>query len=197
MKEKPKRRPVPLKMRFLVFERDGFRCRYCGRGSDEVVLHCDHVDPVAAGGDTVEDNLVTACQDCNLGKGKIAGVASPPARGAKTSPAPTKPKPVADPPAPVRIQFYGHEFKLHEPSGEWLIHRQFELIERGPNGKYIAELYSWWSGDPNGTVTIPGAELIPPRFIIYGSYEEWLEAAAAASTYADVVRERHRESAPC
>jgi 5-methylcytosine-specific restriction endonuclease McrA len=32
------------------------------------VLHVDHVVPVAAGGTTTEDNLLTACEECNLGK---------------------------------------------------------------------------------------------------------------------------------
>jgi 5-methylcytosine-specific restriction endonuclease McrA len=47
-----------------------FRCRYCGRpGSARgVVLHVDHVVPLAAGGATAEDNLLTACDECNLGK---------------------------------------------------------------------------------------------------------------------------------
>ena len=33
-----------------------------------VVLHVDHVVPLAAGGATAEDNLLTACDECNLGK---------------------------------------------------------------------------------------------------------------------------------
>jgi 5-methylcytosine-specific restriction endonuclease McrA len=37
-----------------------------------VVLHVDHVVPVAAGGVTIEDNLRTACEECNLGKGTRA-----------------------------------------------------------------------------------------------------------------------------
>ena len=50
-------------------ERDGFRCAYCGRGSrDEVVLRVDHVVPWSKGGLSEESNLVTACEDCNLGK---------------------------------------------------------------------------------------------------------------------------------
>jgi 5-methylcytosine-specific restriction endonuclease McrA len=40
------------------------------------VLHVDHVVPVAAGGTTNEDNLRTACEECNLGKGTRAVVAS-------------------------------------------------------------------------------------------------------------------------
>lgn len=60
-------------MRFLVFERDGYRCVYCGRtpNGDGVTLHCDHRVPVAGGGLTTFDNLVTACDQGNLGKGSL------------------------------------------------------------------------------------------------------------------------------
>jgi hypothetical protein len=64
------RDPLPAQLRFSVLQRDGFRCRYCSRTSREpsVVLHVDHVVPLAAGGATTEDNLLTACEECNLGK---------------------------------------------------------------------------------------------------------------------------------
>jgi len=64
------RDPLPAQLRFRVLQRDGFRCRYCGRtgSSPGVVLHVDHVVPLAAGGATAEDNLLTACEECNLGK---------------------------------------------------------------------------------------------------------------------------------
>jgi hypothetical protein len=63
------REPISAGLRFDVFNRDHFRCRYCGRGRDEgAVLHVDHVIPVAQGGRTEIGNLVTACAACNLGK---------------------------------------------------------------------------------------------------------------------------------
>lgn len=64
-------RGVPARIRFAVLLRDGFKCMYCGRAAvrDGVVLHVDHVVPVAQGGPTVVENLRTACADCNLGKG--------------------------------------------------------------------------------------------------------------------------------
>jgi hypothetical protein len=63
------REPIPAGLRFAVLRRDGFRCAYCGRGDTEgVQLHIDHLVPVSRGGATTFDNLVTACQDCNLGK---------------------------------------------------------------------------------------------------------------------------------
>lgn len=57
------------KLRFEVFKRDKFTCQYCGEKAPDVVLHVDHVVPRADGGDDEILNLVTACVDCNLGKG--------------------------------------------------------------------------------------------------------------------------------
>jgi 5-methylcytosine-specific restriction endonuclease McrA len=31
-------------------------------------LHVDHLVPLAHGGTTTADNLLTACEECNLGK---------------------------------------------------------------------------------------------------------------------------------
>jgi 5-methylcytosine-specific restriction endonuclease McrA len=68
-------------LRFAVFVRDGFRCRYCGIGAcDGAVLHADHVIPASRGGPTNIDNLVTACLDCNLGKSDKLIQAAPPQR---------------------------------------------------------------------------------------------------------------------
>lgn len=64
-----RRKGLSQRLRFEVLRRDSFTCRYCGRSAPEVALHIDHVVPVAAGGDNVPENLVTACQGCNLGKG--------------------------------------------------------------------------------------------------------------------------------
>src|SRR5450759_4952715 len=70
------RDPIRAQMRFGVLQRDGFRCRYCGRpgSAPGVVLHVDHVVPLAAGGASTEDNLLTACDECNLGKSTRAVV---------------------------------------------------------------------------------------------------------------------------
>lgn len=61
---------IGSQLRFLVLQRDGFRCSYCGRTQqDGAKLHLDHITPVSRGGKTVADNLITACDQCNLGKG--------------------------------------------------------------------------------------------------------------------------------
>lgn len=56
------------KKRFDVFKRDGFVCQYCGATPPGVILHVDHINPVAEGGGNGIDNLITACEACNLGK---------------------------------------------------------------------------------------------------------------------------------
>jgi len=58
-------------MRFEVFKRDNFTCRYCGKSSPEVILEIDHVDPKSNGGTNDPLNLVTSCWECNRGKGSI------------------------------------------------------------------------------------------------------------------------------
>lgn len=64
------RKQISDSVRWSVFARDGFTCRYCGRqaGQDGVTLAVDHVISVAEGGDNRLDNLVTACRSCNCGK---------------------------------------------------------------------------------------------------------------------------------
>lgn len=69
MATKSKRKTLGSKLRFEVFKRDSFRCQYCGKAAPDVLLHVDHIKPVASGGLDELLNLVTACVDCNLGKG--------------------------------------------------------------------------------------------------------------------------------
>lgn len=59
----------PAFTRFNVFLRDRFRCQYCGEGSPAPDLTFDHVVPRSRGGRTNWENVVTACQTCNLRKG--------------------------------------------------------------------------------------------------------------------------------
>lgn len=63
-----KRKTITKKLRFEVFKRDSFTCQYCGRKAPDVLLHVDHIDPVAAAGTNDILNLITACFDCNSGK---------------------------------------------------------------------------------------------------------------------------------
>jgi 5-methylcytosine-specific restriction endonuclease McrA len=54
-------------LRQSVFQRDGFKCVYCGY---DKYLTIDHVIPKSAKGLTTKQNLVTACYRCNLNKGQ-------------------------------------------------------------------------------------------------------------------------------
>lgn len=58
---------VSNKMRFAIYERDGYRCRKCGRKTDD--LEIDHIIPISRGGKSTYDNLQTLCRRCNLEKG--------------------------------------------------------------------------------------------------------------------------------
>jgi hypothetical protein len=62
-------RSIAASRRFAVLERDDFRCAYCGAAPPNAQLRVDHVVPVSKGGGSTYDNLVTACHDCNAGKG--------------------------------------------------------------------------------------------------------------------------------
>jgi 5-methylcytosine-specific restriction endonuclease McrA len=59
----------PAFTRFNVFLRDRFQCVYCGQSFATEKLTFDHVMPRSRGGRTTWDNVVTACQCCNLRKG--------------------------------------------------------------------------------------------------------------------------------
>lgn len=58
---------VSNKLRFAIYERDGHRCRKCGRRTDD--LEIDHIVPIAKGGKSTPDNLQTLCHRCNKAKG--------------------------------------------------------------------------------------------------------------------------------
>jgi DNA-directed RNA polymerase subunit RPC12/RpoP len=66
------RRAIGKRTRFEIFKRDAFTCQYCGGTPPGSTLHVDHIKPVVDGGTNDPDNLVTACLDCNLGKGAIS-----------------------------------------------------------------------------------------------------------------------------
>lgn len=66
-----RRQTLSPRTRFEVLKRDNFTCRYCGRRAPEVVLHCDHIVAFIRGGDDAASNLVTACEDCNMGKSDV------------------------------------------------------------------------------------------------------------------------------
>lgn len=52
--------------RHNIMKRDAKSCQYCGSSHD---LTIDHVLPKSRGGKDTWENLVTACDDCNVTKG--------------------------------------------------------------------------------------------------------------------------------
>lgn len=65
------RRDINLRLRFMVMQRDNFKCCACGASpakDSSVELHIDHIIPWSKGGETVIENLQTLCSKCNLGK---------------------------------------------------------------------------------------------------------------------------------
>lgn len=66
-----KRKPISASVRWQIFARDNFTCRYCGAqaGQTGVNLQIEHIISVVDGGSNEIDNLLTSCQRCNNGKG--------------------------------------------------------------------------------------------------------------------------------
>ena len=61
---------IPAHLHRLVASRADNRCEYCGISQEgqEARFHVDHIKPVVAGGETVEENLALACVSCSLHK---------------------------------------------------------------------------------------------------------------------------------
>ena len=65
--------------RYEVLARDAFKCVLCGRDGDSSILHVDHMIPMNAAEEdkelramlNSEENLVTLCEECNLGKSNV------------------------------------------------------------------------------------------------------------------------------
>ena len=68
-------RSVPPRLRFRVFQRDNFTCKFCGRSpsSHAITIEADHITPYSYphNGETVMENLQTLCRDCNKGKSNL------------------------------------------------------------------------------------------------------------------------------
>ena len=52
-----------------VFDRDNFKCQYCGKRFHRNDLTIDHVYPKSLGGQSMWDNVVACCSKCNSEKG--------------------------------------------------------------------------------------------------------------------------------
>jgi len=73
-----------MNLKLRVWKRDRFTCQYCGLNMSKLyklwkdkkikrskaLITVDHIIPISYGGQWTEENLVTACRECNLAKGK-------------------------------------------------------------------------------------------------------------------------------
>lgn len=66
LKSYEKKKKIPPNLRKQVYERDMYRCVYCGTHVD---LSIDHIFPESKGGELVLENLQTLCLPCNKKKG--------------------------------------------------------------------------------------------------------------------------------
>jgi 5-methylcytosine-specific restriction enzyme A len=75
------------RLRWRIFDRDGYRCRHCGASGADTDLTIDHIQPVSRGGTNAESNLQTLCRSCNSRKGTsiLQNVGRPEARHAADS----------------------------------------------------------------------------------------------------------------
>lgn len=61
--------PISKSKRLRIYDRDRYRCQYCGCHVDDVSASIDHIVPRCDGGGNHEKNLRTCCRDCNSIKG--------------------------------------------------------------------------------------------------------------------------------
>jgi 5-methylcytosine-specific restriction endonuclease McrA len=60
-------REVSTYLRQMVFERDNWECQKCGKGGEEVALHCHHIEGYAQNKILANDidNCITLCKNCH------------------------------------------------------------------------------------------------------------------------------------
>jgi hypothetical protein len=59
--------PIPVELRWAIWERDDFRCKHCGTRR---FLAVDHIIAESNGGTLDPANLQTLCRSCNSRKGR-------------------------------------------------------------------------------------------------------------------------------
>ncbi len=64
--------------RKIIFERDNYKCHYCGQKVNENNATLDHKIPLSKGGTNSKDNLVVCCFECNsIKRGKTLEEVAP------------------------------------------------------------------------------------------------------------------------
>lgn len=163
MQVEKKRTPIPQGVRFDVFRRDNFTCVYCGAKSPDIVLECDHKIAVANGGTDNFDNLVTACWDCNRGKGT---------KTVKHSA--QYPRPVSSHHGSAAndnglVGLYGHS-RDDDGKIDW----QFQITGMVGSEACTIQLFSWMDGRATDIKIVLVSDLTTKQYSLYGSRDEWL-----------------------
>lgn len=122
-------------LRFEILARDHFTCQYCGAAGMGTELEVDHIDPKANGGKDKKENLITACRDCNIGK------------GAKPLAVKPVPKATALQRNPIIGKFF-HSIVLCKTCQRPRIHWQGYVLGELPDNWYLIQLFSWIDGEP-------------------------------------------------
>jgi hypothetical protein len=55
--------------RLKIFERDAYKCHYCGKQLTRFTATLDHLQPISKEGDNSYENLITSCIHCNSRRG--------------------------------------------------------------------------------------------------------------------------------
>lgn len=158
-----KRKPIPQGVRFDVFRRDDFTCVYCGAKSPDATLHCDHKLAVANGGTDDISNLVTACADCNYGKG-VKKVKMATRRTAANDNG--------------LVGLYGHT-RTDDGEIQW----QFEVTGMVGDDACTIQLFSWMDGRPTDVRVMSVEDM--SACSLYSSRDEWIWQWAKESAASD------------
>jgi hypothetical protein len=149
---KKPRAAIPQALRFNVFRRDNFTCRYCGKQSPEVILHLDHIKPVADSGRDTEENFATSCVDCNQGKSSKTGITPPLIQKDKN---------------PGFIGMFGHTF---DEKGK--VNWQFVIDKQLDDHHFAITTFSWLSGYDYSTEILTKADLLSKKCRLYPTAEQ-------------------------
>lgn len=164
-----KRERIPQGVRFDVFRRDNFTCVYCGASSPAVTLECDHRVAVANGGGDDPSNLVTACWDCNRGKGtkSVKPISRKDIRSDNDNPS-------------GLIGVFGH---TRDDDGK--INWQFEIVGKAGSDTYTVQLFSWMDGRATNIKIMTVEFLTSEKCTLYASRDEWIWQWARESARED------------
>lgn len=124
-----KRKGISKKLRFAVLSRDAFICQYCGQSPPAVILQVDHIHPVSKGGTSAMENMVTACQSCNSGKG--AGLLADASQPMKQAMADAKERAaqMREYEAWLQEQRQAEEALIDQSARLWLVGNQYDITK--------------------------------------------------------------------